>query len=224
MSLEVKNLSYKYRNGKGIDNISFDVEDGEILAIIGPNGAGKTTLLKTIMGLYKGVYGTVQIDGREVSNDDMAIMLSDDILIEKLSVYQMLSYFVSMKDLQIDINDALIKYNLYDYANEKIKNLSQGTRKRLALLLTIIADPKVIILDEPTNGLDIDSIFSLKKLLDEKKMEKKCIIITSHILDFVDNIADKSLFIKNGAVAGSCENGAGTLENTYFAFIGDGNK
>ena len=135
MIFDVKDLSFKYENKKGINNITFSISAPGVLAIIGANGSGKTTLLKTIIGINHAQHGEVLIDERRIDDsitDDISFLLDTDILIETFTVKEMIDYFIIMKKLGIekdDLNALLEKYSISGYINEKIKNLSKGIRK-----------------------------------------------------------------------------------------------
>lgn len=219
MIFDVKDLSFKYENKKGINNITFSISAPGVLAIIGANGSGKTTLLKTIIGINHAQHGEVLIDERRIDDsitDDISFLLDTDILIETFTVKEMIDYFIIMKKLGIekdDLNALLEKYSISGYINEKIKNLSKGIRKRVAIFLTFLGNPKVIILDEPTDGLDTEGMILLKKII---KDNSSIIIITSHMLDFIEKIADSILFIKRGMIEAIGIDELAKLEEKYI--------
>jgi hypothetical protein len=219
MIFDVKDLSFKYENKKGINNITFSISAPGVLAIIGANGSGKTTLLKTIIGINHAQHGEVLIDERRIDDsitDDISFLLDTDILIETFTVKEMIDYFIIMKKLGIekdDLNALLEKYSISGYINEKIKNLSKGIRKRVAIFLTFLGNPKVIILDEPTDGLDTEGMILLKKII---KDNSSIIIITSHMLDFIEKIADSILFIKRGMIEAIGIDEFAKLEEKYI--------
>ena len=219
MIFDVKDLSFKYENKKGINNITFSISAPGVLAILGANGSGKTTLLKTIIGINHAQHGEVLIDERRIDDsitDDISFLLDTDILIETFTVKEMIDYFIIMKKLGIekdDLNALLEKYSISGYINEKIKNLSKGIRKRVAIFLTFLGNPKVIILDEPTDGLDTEGMILLKKII---KDNSSIIIITSHMLDFIEKIADSILFIKRGMIEAIGIDEFAKLEEKYI--------
>lgn len=219
MIFDVKDLSFKYENKKGINNITFSISAPGVLAIIGANGSGKTTLLKTIIGINHAQHGEVLIDERRIDDsitDDISFLLDADILIETFTVKEMIDYFIIMKKLGIekdDLNALLEKHSISGYINEKIKNLSKGIRKRVAIFLTFLGNPKVIILDEPTDGLDTEGMILLKKII---KDNSSIIIITSHMLDFIEKIADSILFIKRGMIEAIGIDEFAKLEEKYI--------
>lgn len=219
MIFDVKDLSFKYENKKGINNITFSISAPGVLAIIGANGSGKTTLLKTIIGINHAQHGEVLIDERRIDDsitDDISFLLDTDILIETFTVKEMIDYFIIMKKLGIekdDLNALLEKYSISGYINEKIKNLSKGIRKRVAIFLTFLGNPKVIILDEPTDGLDTEGMILLKKII---KDNSSIIIITSHMLDFIEKIANSILFIKRGMIEAIGIDEFAKLEEKYI--------
>ena len=219
MIFDVKDLSFKYENKKGINNITFSISAPGVLAIIGANGSGKTTLLKTIIGINHAQHGEVLIDERRIDDsitDDISFLLDTDILIETFTVKEMIDYFIIMKKLGIekdDLNALLEKYSISGYINEKIKNLSKGIRKRVAIFLTFLGNPKVIILDEPTDGQDTEGRILLKKIIEDNS---SIIIITSHMLDFIEKIANSILFIKRGMIEAIGIDEFAKLEEKYI--------
>ena len=222
MYIRAEDLTYQYKNGRGIKGVSFCVESGDILAVVGCNGAGKTTLLKVLAGLLTAVKGKVEIKGgkKDSLNNVISFLISDNVLIDHMTVLQMINYVNIMKEINLsneEIEYKLETFFLTEYKKMKISTLSTGTKKRLSIFLTFLSNSDIILFDEPTNGLDTKSVILFKNLLREYSENGKIIIITSHILDFVQSIANKALIIDGGEQESEivCLNNV-TLEELYI--------
>lgn len=220
--LNIKGLTRRYKSGDGIDDVNLSLETGQVVAIVGPNGAGKTTLLKCILSLIKADSGYALFNGKDIEKlygSEVTFLLDEYYLIENFSVRQMVEYFVIMKDLKEmdsdDIERILKEHQLEKYTTNKIKSLSLGTKKRVALMLTFLGEPELLILDEPTNSLDTDSILILKEDIQQAAKRGALVLVTSHILDFVGNIADEIVFLVGGKIVKEMRYGEGQLEAVY---------
>ena len=204
--LEVKNISKSYKNKKILKNISFSIDKGEIIGLIGPNGAGKTTLMKIISGLLKQDDGTVKICGLSTQYNRTEYLSKFSSIIETPSLYEMLSgydninFIRKINNITIEKMDEILKFiNIGHAINDKVKNYSLGMKQRLALGIALITQPKLLILDEPTNGLDPDGVIGFRELLKKFATESGVsILIASHILSELDKMCTKILFIKDG--------------------------
>lgn len=204
--LEVKNISKSYKNKKILKNISFSIDKGEIIGLIGPNGAGKTTLMKIISGLLKQDDGTVKICGLSTQYNRTEYLSKFSSIIETPSLYEMLSgydninFIRKINNITIEKMDEILKFiNIGHAINDKVKNYSLGMKQRLALGIALITQPKLLILDEPTNGLDPDGVIEFRELLKKFATESGVsILIASHILSELDKMCTKILFIKDG--------------------------
>ena len=207
--LEVENLSKYFGKRMIINNINFTIHEKEIVGLIGPNGAGKTTIIKTILNLYKASNGTVKICGYNTKKDlEMALSKTGSI-VENPDMYLNISGKKNLKitalinDIKDDdyINEMIKFVGLEDRINDKVKKYSLGMRQRLGLANALIKKPKLLILDEPTNGLDPMGIrdlrIILKKISEEENMG---ILISSHILSEVENICDRVIIIDKGNI------------------------
>ena len=207
--LEVSNLYKSFGKRKILQNINFDIYEGDIIGLIGPNGAGKTTLIKTILNLYKADSGNVKICGFDTKKNLEESLSKIGCIIENPDMYQNLS---GRKNLQItalinglkDKNyiDSMIKFvKLEDRIDDKVKKYSLGMKQRLGLANALIKKPKLLILDEPTNGLDPLGIKELREILKKISSEENVgILISSHILSEVENICDHILIIDDGKI------------------------
>lgn len=217
--VEVKNLkkSYKKRKTKeiitAVDQISFTVNKGEILGLLGPNGAGKTTTIKMICGLVRPDSGTITING--IDNQDKRLQAQEHIsavlegnrnLYWRLTVRENLEYFAgnrgkSRKEVAGQIDELLKQFRLKDKENEMVNRLSRGMQQKLAIAVAMLAGSEVILLDEPTLGLDIETGYEVRELLREiVRTEEKTIIITSHDMDVIQDLCERTVIINTGKV------------------------
>lgn len=226
--LTVNNITKKYSNGRGIFDISFEIKEPKITAVIGPNGSGKSTLFQIIAGLSRSDKGEVLFNEQEINHLEAGIisfMPESSWLIPSFTVRQMLMYFNVMKTNKDnrDNIDRLIKLlDIEKYQHQHISSLSQGMKQKVAAVCAFVGNPKLIIFDEPLNYLDIESVISFKKLLRYYSQRGTYILISSHILDFLDNVAQKTIFLHNGQIEEICDNiGSQTLEEKYKSiFLG----
>lgn len=204
--LEVENVTKNYKNKKVLKEVSFSINDGEIVALIGPNGAGKTTIMKIISDLLEQDSGTVKICGLLANKNRVEYLSKFSSIIETPSLYEMLSgydninFIRKINNISIDkMNNILEFINIGEAIQDKVKSYSLGMKQRLALGIALINEPKLLILDEPTNGLDPEGVIEFRKLLKKFAAENgMSILISSHILSELDKICTRILFIKEG--------------------------
>ncbi len=220
--LAINNISKRYKNGKGIFNISFDIERPMITAVIGPNGSGKSTLFNIAAGLIKADCGEISFNSKRLEQLDsgfISFMPDSSWLIPNFTVRQMLMYFSVMKvnALNDKYIDKLIKVlGVEKFQHQKISSLSQGMMQKVSIVCTLIGNPKIMIFDEPLNYLDIESVISFKRILEFYANEGTYILISSHILDFLDKIVQKTVFLKDGKIAKVSDlSSSDTLEEEY---------
>ena len=210
MSLvEVKNLNKKFGKKQVLHDVNFEINEGEILGFIGPNGAGKTTTIKLMLGLQSIDSGTVTIDGYDVKKNFAKAIKSVGAIVESPDSYMYLS---GRQNLQLIANlypgitkeriDEVIELvGLEKRIDDKVSKYSLGMRQRLGIAASLIHNPKVLILDEPTNGLDPEGIKDVRELLIKlAKKEKMAILISSHNLSELDNFVTTACIIQNGHV------------------------
>ena len=207
--LEVNNLSKSFGKRKVLDNINFNIYEGDIVGIIGPNGAGKTTLIKTILSLYKCDTGSIKICDYDIKKNLEEALSKTGSIIENPDMYlnisgrkniEVISLINNIKDK--DYIEEIIKFvGLEDRITDKVKKYSLGMKQRLGIACALIKRPKLLILDEPTNGLDPKGIKELRKILKTiSEKENMSILISSHILSEVENICDRVLIINEGKI------------------------
>ncbi len=202
---EVENLNKLYGNVVGVDNISFNLKEGEILGLIGPNGAGKTTTIRAIMGLIKATSGNVSLLNEDAYKNghlvrgEVGYVGAELSFMPNLTVKENLQFVANVKGVPLDrVNELCSKLELT--LSSKAKNLSLGNKKKMCLVMALLASPKVIILDEPTLGLDPLVKQNLNKILLEEKKRGASIIISSHELTEVQRLCDRVAIIKDGKV------------------------
>lgn len=207
--LECKNLKKKFGKKEVIRGVSFKLEEGDILGFIGPNGAGKTTTIKLILGLQKIDEGTALINGFDIKEDFVKAIERVGTIVENPDMYM---YLTGKKNLLLSKNlyknvtnervDEVVKLvGLENRINDKVSKYSLGMRQRLGIAQAILHHPNLLILDEPTNGLDPEGIIELRNLLKKlAKEEKIAILISSHNLLELESFCNKVCIIKNGEI------------------------
>ena len=190
--IEVKNITKKYGNFIAVDNISFDVKDGEIVGLLGPNGAGKSTTMNMITGFIEATEGNIIINGYDISKKPGKAKKQIGYMPEGVPSYQELTAkefvkymaelkMVDRKNRKEEIESVIKQTGLEEVQNKLIKNLSRGYKQRVSMAGALVGKPDVLILDEPTVGLDPKQILEIRNLI--KELEKKhTIILSSHIL------------------------------------------
>lgn len=208
--IQVKNVTKKYGSFTAVDNISFTVKDGEIVGLLGPNGAGKSTTMNAITGYIEQTSGEIEINGydtirkakkakREIGYMPEGVPLYMDMTIKEFVTYMAELRKIKGKEKKDKINEIISKVGLGDMQNKLIKNLSRGQKQRVSLAGALIGEPKVLILDEPTVGLDPKQITEIRALI--KDLGKNhTVILSSHILSEVSQICDRVIIINKGKI------------------------
>jgi len=206
-AFEIKNLSFSYRkNDRFLQDISFSVDDNQIFGLLGHNGSGKSTLLKLICGLMYVDYGEINFYGIPLAKYAMADLYQKiGVLIEKSVFYGHLTVFENLNIItryrhigKNRITEVLEEAGMKNYLNVRANQLSTGMKQRMGMAAALIHDPKILILDEPTNGLDPEGIIEIRNLLRYLKSEGKTLIVSSHILSEMEKICDQLIILKNG--------------------------
>jgi ABC-type multidrug transport system ATPase subunit len=228
--LEIRSLTKVYRNKRGIRNITLDMNKGDIYGLLGPNGAGKTTLLKIITGLIRADHGTVALFGQRLDEHGGRALKQVGCMIESadfhdfISAFQYLklvaNFYPEIKDKQI--TEALEFVGLLPFAKDKIKHYSTGMKQKLALAAAILPNPKLVILDEPTNGLDIEGIVLFRSLVKRLAEEKGiAFLLSSHMIHELEQLCNRVGIIFAGALVqegrvSELVQDKGTLEQYYI--------
>lgn len=207
MKLEIKNLSKKFKDVYVLKDINLTFESGKIYGFTGRNGSGKSVLLKIICGFYTPTSGEVLLDNYNyILNNDFP--KSTRCLIEKpnflpdLTGYENLKLLASIENKIGDkkIMDTIEKLNLKEEINKKYSKYSLGTKQKLGIAQVLMEDPKLIVLDEPLNGIENETAKEVRKILNEEKKKDKIIIVASHIKEDIDTLADVVYNIDNGII------------------------
>ena len=204
--LQVKNIVKYYGKNCAVNNLSFEVKDGEIFGLLGENGAGKTTTFRIILGLLDADNGTVLLNGKKIDysiTDKIGYVTEDRSLLTKLTVKEQLIYYGVLKGLTekevLDrMDDILKEFEILDYKNRKIKELSKGNKQKIQFISSIINDPILLILDEPFTGLDPINVELFKKYI--RKLQKKgcSIIFSSHQMEHIEEFCEKLVILVKG--------------------------
>ena len=208
--LKVKNISKKFGKKMILEDISFSINKGEIVGFLGPNGSGKTTTIKTILGLIKPSAGAAYINGLEIYDNYEECMKKVGAIVEMPEMYKWLSGYDNLKVLSESygkrinkekIDETLKLVGLEGRGKDKIKNYSLGMKQRLGIAQAIIHDPELIILDEPTNGLDPKGIRELRDTLKQQShVENRGVLVSSHLLSEMELLCDRIIYIKDGKI------------------------
>lgn len=203
------NVTKEFKNKAVLKGVSFNIEAGDIYGLIGENGAGKTTLLKLIVNLLKPTSGNIQVLGKEIKKDsydylrNIGALIDEPIFYRKLTLYENFKVhceYLGFYDEE-KLESVLKMVGLYNKKSKKIKELSFGEKQRLAIAYALITEPELLILDEPTNGLDPIAIVELREILLKLNREfNTTIIISSHAINELETLVNKVMFLKNGEI------------------------
>ena len=207
--IKVKNLTKTYVGTKALDNISFSLNDGDILGFLGPNGAGKSTTMNIITGYLSADSGTVEIDGTDILEDPTAVKRKIGYLPEipplynDMTVQGYLEFMFKLKKVRLPMKEHIAKIcnmvKITGVSGRIIKHLSKGYRQRVGLAQALLGEPPVLILDEPTVGLDPQQIIEIRKLIRDIG-KKRTVILSSHLLSEVQAVCDKIIIINKGKI------------------------
>ena len=206
--LEVSQLTKIYKKQRALDSFDLSVSRGEIVGIIGPNGAGKSTLLRSIVGLTPAsekniqLFGSVDYEALLTNRHFVGALIEAPAFVDNMSAKENMIHYAlqrKVKDRGARINEVLALVGLDKTGNKKVKNFSLGMKQRLAIALTLLHDPDLLILDEPINGLDPAGIIHVRELLLKLNREKNMtILISSHILSELEHLASRFVFVNKG--------------------------
>lgn len=234
--IQINNVSKEFKRGKKIiDNISLNINDGEIFGFIGPNGAGKTTTIKMLTGILEIDKGDIFIDGHSITNHPIEakrkigfVPDNPDIFL-KLKGIEYLNfiadiYEVTEKQRKKKIQELAELFEIEESLNNKIQSYSHGMRQKIIVMGVLLHEPQNLILDEPMTGLDPKSLFDLKNIMKEYAKKGKTVFFSTHILEVAEKLCDKIAVINNGRILfiGTYEemkkkfNNNGSLEDVYM--------
>lgn len=204
--LKVSNIVKYYGDHCAVDNLSFEVKDGEIFGLLGENGAGKTTTFRIIMGLLDANSGNVTLDGKKIDysvTDKIGFLTEERSLLTKLTVVEQVTYYGILKGMMepeiIKRLDTLLeKFQISEYKNRKIKELSKGNQQKIQFICAVIHEPKLLILDEPFTGLDPINVQMFKDYIYEMKKRGCSIIFSSHQMEHIEEFCEKLVILVKG--------------------------
>ena len=214
--LKVEKISKQFGHLKAVDELSFEVAAGEVFGFLGQNGSGKSTTIRMLLSLIHPSSGTIELFGKSLQKERNQILEQVGAIIERPDLYPYLSarehlqLFAKVRKQKINANaieDTLHKVGLLDRAKDKVQTFSLGMKQRLGIAIALVHNPQLIILDEPTNGLDPQGIADIRKLIQDLAKEGKTILVSSHLLAEIEQVATQILIIHKGkkVVAGSTQ-------------------
>lgn len=240
--LEVKNLSKKFKAFTAVDDISFEVNPGEIVGLLGENGAGKTTTMRVIATMMTPSNGDVKVNNFTITKDpdkvrkNLGVLFGGDVgLYDRLTARENIAYFAELNGLSKVETEERIRYlakacQITDFMDKKAKGFSRGMRQKVSIARSIVHDPKVMLFDEPTTGLDISAARSIHDFIRQCKKEGKAILLSSHSMYEVEKLCDRVIMMHKGKVieSGTLDDirekyNNSDLEEVFVSLIGGGN-
>jgi sodium transport system ATP-binding protein len=236
--IEVKDLHKAFGKVVAVDGVSFSARDGEITGLLGPNGAGKTTTLRCLYTLMRPDRGQVLIDGIDAAIDPVAVRRRLGVLPDARGLYRHLTareniaYFGRLQGLDAETirrrsDAAIAALDMVDFADRRAEGFSHGQRVKTAITRALVHDPKNVILDEPTNGLDVMATRAMRQFLEQLKAEGRCVLFSSHIMQEVAALCDRIVVIAKGRVVADdspealrAQTGEANLEDAFVKLIG----
>ena len=206
--LEIKNLTKKFGNNIAVNDISFTVQRGKIFGIVGRNGAGKSTTFRMILNIIEPTKGQMLYNNKKITPqvlDKIGYLPEEGSLIPNYTVLELCEYYGALKLMdENEIKNNLLmwleEFDILEYINKKIKDLSKGNRQKIQFIISVLHNPELLILDEPFSGLDPVSTAELKNAILKFKNQNKTIIFSSHIMEQVEAICEEFLMIDKGNV------------------------
>lgn len=223
--IETKNLSKQFKDFKALEDVSINIEEGKVYGLLGPNGAGKSTFLKLITQIIKPTSGQIFYKDHQISQKDLAeigSIIENPAIYPNLTAYENLKVLTTLLNIEEEkINEVLKIVSLTNTENKLTREFSLGMKQRLGIAMALINSPKLLILDEPTNGLDPVGIAELRELIKSFTNDGITVLISSHILNEVNQVADKIGILVNGRLAYESKNDKGSdhLENLFMDIL-----
>jgi sodium transport system ATP-binding protein len=236
--IRVQNLSKSFGKVKAVQGVSFDAPDGQITGLLGPNGAGKSTTLRMLYTLLKPDSGSAQVDGFDVRKDPLEVQRRIGVLADARGLYPRLTtrenirYYGRLhglggQSLETKIDSMLEMLDMGSIADRQTEGFSTGEKLKVGIARALIHDPKNVLLDEPTNGLDVVSTRAMRQFILRLREDGKCVLFTSHIMQEVAALCDQIVIISQGVVSASGtsddlrrQTGQDSLEDAFVAAIG----
>ena len=238
--IQVENLHKAFGEIQAVNGVSFTARDGEITGLLGPNGAGKTTTLRMLYTLMRPDVGRVLVDGSDAATDSLAVRKRLGVLPDARGLYKHLTarenidYFARLQGVPAGEGarrrEALIEVlGMRDFADRHTEGYSQGQRVKTAIARALIHDPKNVLLDEPTNGLDVMATRRMRQFMRDLRAEGRCVLFSSHIMQEVAQLCDRIVVIARGRVVADespealrLQTGESNLEEAFVKIIGSG--
>lgn len=203
--IEIQNLHKKFGKNQVLTGLDLNIEKGGIFAVLGPNGSGKTTLIKGILGMVVPNQGTISIDGNSIKNkwkyrEGINYLPQIANFPGNLKVKELIRMIKDLRQKKSDEEKLIALFGLAPFLDKKLATLSGGTKQKVNIVLAFMFDNPLIILDEPTSGLDPMAMIRLKELIQKEKKKGKTILVTSHIMQFVEEIADEIVYLLEGKI------------------------
>jgi len=236
--IQVQELSKSFGEVKAVQNVSFSAPDGQITGLLGPNGAGKSTTLRMLYTLLKPDNGTAKVDGFDVRQSPLEVQRRIGVLADARGLYPRLTtrenirYYGRLhgldgEELERQIDSLLILLDMKPIADRRTDGFSTGEKLKVAIARALVHDPKNVLLDEPTNGLDVMSTRAMRQFIQRLREDGKCVLFTSHIMQEVAALCDHIVIISKGEVTANGspdglrrQTGQENLEDAFVAAIG----
>lgn len=203
--VKIENIVKKFGDLTVLQNVNLDIDKGGVFAILGPNASGKTTLIKCILGMVIPNSGKIHFDGEMILGgwkyrNKINYLPQIANFPANITVKELIEIVKDLRPLEANEEELISMFGLEASLNKKLGNLSGGTKQKVNIVLTFMYDSKLLILDEPTTGLDPISLLNLKGLIEKEKEKGKTILLTTHIMSLVEEIADKIVFLLDGNI------------------------
>lgn len=203
--IQIEGLHKKFGKNQVLKGVELHIPEGGIYAVLGPNGSGKTTLIKSVLGLVIPDSGTIKIGGRTIKKqwkyrEELNYLPQIANFPGNIRVSELIRMIKDLRHKPSDENSLIRLFGLEPFLDKKLANLSGGTKQKVNLVLTFMFNSPVIILDEPTSGLDPASLIALKSLIQKERQAGKTFLITTHIMQFVEEVADQVVYLLEGRI------------------------
>ena len=238
--IEARNLRKTFNKGKvvAVDNVSFTARDGEITGLLGPNGAGKTTTLRMLYTLLRPDSGSMRIDGIDPEEQPLSIKRALGVvpdsrgLYDRLTARENIRYYgklhgLKKADIQRRIDDMVEILGMSEFIDRRTTGFSQGQRVKVAIARALIHEPRTVLLDEPSNGLDVMTTRALREFLRQLKARGSCVVLSTHIMQEVAALCDRIVIVADGKIAAEgtsdqllARSGEANLEDAFVKLIG----
>jgi sodium transport system ATP-binding protein len=236
--IRVENLHKRFGTVNAVDGVTFTAEDGKVTGLLGPNGAGKTTTLRMLYALMQPDSGTIEVDGidavgsPQLAQAHLGVLPDVSGLYPRLTPREHIEYFGALHGLQGDVLQSRMAHllqllDMTAIADRRTQGFSHGERTKVALARAVVHDPRNILLDEPTNGLDVMSTRAVRDIIRAFRAEGRCVLFSSHIMQEVSALCDRIIVIARGRVVASgtpddlrAQTGHQNLEDAFVALVG----